>query len=187
MTITHGDNLAKSSESSRPEIELAKAEGVAYGTALKYLTSMEASDSGEREIGDYVVGYAIEEAEGLYQMTQGKLQWMEPTAYNCHIEVVVRNASDGRFLPGLQVHAKLLDNTGTKLANLVLPFLWHPWIYHYGANCKVPGEGAYKLGIHIDVPDFPRHDRVNGMRFLDPVDLEFDVKIKTGHKLSPAA
>lgn len=187
MNTTHGENLEKSDESSRPEIGLAKAQGVAYGSALKYLTSMEANDSGEREIGDYIVAYAIEDAEGLYHIQKGKLDWVEPTAYNCHIEVTVRNAADGRFLPGLSVNAKLFDTGGSKIADLVLPFLWHPWIYHYGANCKVPGDGTYKLQVHVDVPEFPRHDRVNGLRFLQPADAQFEVKIKTGRKLTDAA
>jgi len=29
---------------------------------------MEASDSGEKEIGDYIVNYAIEESAGLYHL-----------------------------------------------------------------------------------------------------------------------
>ena len=34
---------------------------------------MEASDSGEKEIGDYIVSYAIEEAAGLYHLSGGLL------------------------------------------------------------------------------------------------------------------
>lgn len=184
---THDQNLDASKESSRTEIGLAKAEGVAYGTALKYLTSMEASDSGSKDLGDYIIAYAIEEAEGLYEMTAGKLEWHEPTPYNCHIEVSVRNASDGRFLPGLTVWAEVLDRKGAIVAKGSLPFLWHPWIYHYGANCSVPEPGKYKLRIHVDPPGFPRHDRVNGKRFEHPADVEFDVRIETGQKLTSAA
>jgi hypothetical protein len=184
---TRGTNLDPSNESSRTEIGVSKAEGVAYAAALKYLTTTEASDSGDRQAGDYLIGYAIEEAEGLYHMREGKLQWVEPTEENCHIEVAVRNAGDGRFLPGLSLSAVLLDSTGREVDRFDLPFLWHPWIYHYGANRKIPEQGRYKLRIHVAVPDFPRHDRVNGKRFERPVDAEFDVEIKTGRKLSPAA
>jgi uncharacterized protein involved in high-affinity Fe2+ transport len=184
---THRDHLDASEESSRTEIGLAKAEGLAYGAALKYLIDMEASDSGSRGVGDYTVGYVIEEAEGLYYLRDGDLEWTEPTDYNCHIEVVVRSAADGRFLPGLTIGAELLNPGGASIANIALPFLWHPWIYHYGANCTVPSPGKYKLRIHIAVPDFPRHDRVNGKRFFHPTDLEFEVKIMTGRKLTSAA
>lgn len=184
---TGGENLETSDESSINEIALAKAEGAAYAAALKYLTTAEASDSGQREVGDYIVGYAMEDAEGLYQLRDGHLEWEEPREDNCHLEVAVRNASDGRFLPGLSVQASLRDPAGNLVGNYGLPFLWHPWIYHYGANCRVPAAGRYKLTIHIAVPAFPRHDRTNGCRFQQPVDVEFDVNIKTGRKLSRAA
>lgn len=187
MNHTHGTNFDASKESSHSEIALAKVEGTAYGAALKYLTSVEASDSGSQEIGDYIVAYAIEEAEGLYHMRGGQLEWHEPTDYNCHIEVAVRGAADGRFLPCLNLHAELLDSRGIQVASHPLPFLWHPWIYHYGSNSKVPSAGTYKLRIHIEAPTFPRHDRVNGKRFLEAVDVDFDVKIETGRKLTSAA
>ena len=184
---TRGDNLDPSNESSRTEIAIAKAEGVAYGSALKYLTTAEASDSGEREVGDYIVAYSIEDAEGLYEMRDGVLQWTEPLQENCHIEIAVRNASDGRFLPSLSITATVLDDKGAELQSFKVPFLWHPWVYHYGANRAIPQSGKYKLRIHIDVPTFSRHDRINGRRFEQPVDVEFDINIKTGRKLSPAA
>jgi len=185
--ITHGKTLSSSDESSLTEITLGKAEGKAYAGALLYLTKMEASDSGERQIGDYIVGYAIENAEGLYHLLNGSLEWHEPTEENCHVEIAIRGAADGRFLPGLKVRATLLDSNGRDLGTFDMPFLWHPWIYHYGRNWKVPGDGAYKLRIHVDLPDFPRHDKVNGYRFHDPIDIEFAIHIKTGQKLSKAA
>jgi hypothetical protein len=184
---TRAADLDASNESSDLEIAVAKAEGIAYAAALKYLTTTEASDSGERKIADYLVGYAIEEAEGLYHMLGGKLEWVEPTEQNCHIEVAVRNASDGRFLPGLSIAAVLLDSEAREVDRFDLPFLWHPWIYHYGANRSVARPGRYTLRIHIAPPDFPRHDRVNGKRFEQPVQIEFEINIKTGRKLSPAA
>lgn len=184
---THGGELNKSDESSRPEIVVGAGEGKAYGAALTYLSKMEASDSGEQSAGDYVVAYAIEDAEGLYHMRNGQLQWVEHQEENCHIEVAVRSAADGRFLPGLKVTATLLSADGKELGTNQLPFLWHPWIYHYGRNWSVPADGTYTLRIHIDVPEFPRHDRVNGKRFQQPVDVQFTVQIKTGRKVSKAA
>jgi Fe2+ transport protein len=184
---THGSNFDKSDESSRPEIVLGKAEGSAYGTALAYLSKMEANDSGEQTAGDYIVAYAIEDAEGLYEMRDGKLQWTEKQDENCHIEIAVRSAADGRFLPCLKVTATLADSNGKEIATQPMPFLWHPWIYHYGRNWSVPGDGEYRLRVHVDAPDFPRHDRINGRRFQEPVNLEFKLRIKTGRKVSKAA
>jgi hypothetical protein len=179
--------LKSSDESSRPEIVLGKAQGSAYGAALAYLSKIEAHDSGERSIGDYEVAYAVEDAEGLYHMRNGVLVWDSAKGENCHIEVSVRGAADGRFLPGLNIVATLADGSGKELGTHPLPFLWHPWIYHYGRNWKVPGDGNYCLRVHIDAPSFPRHDLVNGRRFQHAVDVEFSIRIKTGQKISRAA
>ncbi len=63
------------------------------------------------------------------------------------------------------------------------PFLWHRWLYHYGRNWQVPHDGRYALRVRIEPASFPRHDRVNGRRYADPVVVEFDdVHIETGHK-----
>lgn len=184
---THEGEYEVSEESTSTELIVTRAEGAAYGTALKYLTTMEASDSGEQTTGDYIIAYSIEDAEGLYHMENGQLRWHEPTQENCHIEVAVRNAADGRFLPCLSIRATLHDENGGEVGSYGLPFLWHPWVYHYGRNVIVPRDGRYRLQVHVDAPDFPRHDRVNGHRFHAPADASFDIHIKTGRKSSKAA
>ncbi len=184
---TQGERYRSSDESSRAEIVVGKAEGAAYAAALEYLSKMEASDSGEQVTGDYIVAYAVEDAEGLYHMRDGHLEWHEPQQENCHIEIAVRTAADGRFVPNLTVHATLLDSRGVEVGTYPLPFLWHPWIYHYGRNWAVPGDGKYRLRVHVAAPDFPRHDRTNGKRFQNDVTVEFQLSIKTGRKLTQAA
>ena len=58
------------------------------------------------------------------------------------------------------------------------PFIWHPWVYHYGRNWRVAEEGDYTLEISIKAPSFPRHDKKNGQRYADDVDVTFNnVKI----------
>ena len=184
---TFGGEFKTSEESSRTEIVLGKAEGSAYVAALLYLSKVEASDSGERTLGDYVVAYAVEEAEGLYQMRGGKLEFQEHPEENCHLEISVRSAADGRFLPGLRVRITVAEEGGGEVGTYDLPFLWHPWIYHYGRNLTVPSDGNYRLRVQVDAPDFPRHDRINGKRFEEPIDTEFKIRIKTGRNISRAA
>ena len=184
---THGSQTATSDESSVTELTVGKLEGKAYGAALSYLTTMEASDSGHADVQDYVVAYSFEEAEGLYHMEDGALVWHEPEEENCHIEIAVRSASDGRFVPSLSVTATLRYPDGTEVCNFDLPFLWHPWVYHYNRNCVVPEDGRYYLKVEIAPPTFPRHDRVNGKRFAEPVSVDFEVNIKTGCKQGKAA
>jgi hypothetical protein len=96
---------------------------------------MEASDSGVRTVGDYIVGYSIKDAE-VYHLRNGSLEWQEPVDENCHLEIVVRDASDGRFLPGLTMFATLHEANGSQIGSYPIPFLWHPWIYHYGRERK---------------------------------------------------
>ncbi len=158
-------------------------QGGAFQQAVDEMTRNVAHDGGEQRSGDYVVGYAVEEAEGVYVDRNGELAWQEPTDENVHVEIVVRDASDGRFLPGLSVHATLVGPDGDEIGTELQPFLWHPWLYHYGRNWHVPGDGAYTLKVRVDAPTFGRHDRRNGKRYVEPAEVEFArVQIKTGQK-----
>ena len=44
---------------------------------------------------------AVEEAEGMYVPKDGALEWQEPGDRNAHVEVAVRDAAEGRLIPGL--------------------------------------------------------------------------------------
>ncbi len=177
------EQFQPSEESNRKQISLARKQGEDFTRVVKEMTESEAHDGGKRQIGDYIVGYAVEEAEGMWTPRDGKLEWNEPQEENVHVEIVVQSAADERFLPGLSVRATLSDDKGNEIGTHEQPFLWHPWIYHYGRNWKVPGNGTYRLKVHVDPPAYPRHDRKNGNRFAEPVDVEFDsVKIETGRK-----
>lgn len=180
-TTTHHRPPAKvSAEADQEQLGLAKEQGDAYGRALAYMTNAVAR-GGQRPAGDYVVAYAVEKAEGMYDLVDGKLVWREPDDANLHIEVAVTDAADGRFIPGLTVSVTLADGADNTLGPYVQPFLWHPSLYHYGRNWTVPRDGEYTLRVHIDPPTFPRHDKVNGRRYANPVDVEFPrVRITTG-------
>jgi hypothetical protein len=60
--------------------------------------------------------------------------------------------------------------------------LWHPWIYHYGRNWEVPGEGDYTVHVRIEAPTFMRHDHENGKRYAKPVEVAFTRHIAPGQK-----
>ncbi len=98
------------------------------------------------------------------------------------MEVAVRDAADGRFIPGLEVTVTLRDQAERELGTAIQPFLWHPWLYHYGRNWQVPREGTYTVRVHIEPPTFHRHDHENGLRYTEPVDVDFDVEIQPGQK-----
>ncbi len=171
-----------SDEANQEQIRLADAQGEAFQHALNQMMRMDQS-APEKRAGDYLFGCAVEEAEGMWVPQGGKLVWQGPDNENAHIEVVVRDARDGRFLPGLDVRVTLLDSAGREHGTHAQPFLWHPWLYHYGRNWQVPGPGTYTIRVHVEPPAFPRHDKVNGKRYTDPIDVDFqNVQIKTGQK-----
>lgn len=176
--------MRSSDEANQEQLQLAREQGDAMQHAVQTMTQREAHGQA-KQAGDYLIGYAIEEAEGLYHLRDGKLQWQDPQDENVHVEVVVCDGADKRFIPYLAVYATLIDSKGQDVGTHLQPFLWHPWLFHYGRNWKVPGDGEYTLRIRVEVPDFPRHDKMNGDRYTEPVEVEFtEVQIETGQKKS---
>lgn len=106
-----------------------------------------------------------------------------PTDENYHLEISVSDSGDQRFIPYLEITATLPPETGKAVGPFEVPFVWHPGLYHYGTNIKVPGDGNYKLDVTIKPLTFMRHDEVNGKRYAKTVDVTFDkVAIKTGQE-----
>jgi hypothetical protein len=161
------------SEATAHQLDLAREQGEAYGRALSHMTHDVADAGGEKTAGDYIVGYAVEKAEGMYALDGSTLRWHDPGDTNAHLEIAVRDAADGRFVPCLEITVTMVAPDGTRLGPHRQPLLWHPMLYHYGRNWQLPADGEYRLEVHIEPPGFMRHDEVNGRRFVDPVDVEF--------------
>jgi hypothetical protein len=173
-----------SDEANQEQLRLAHEQGHILGRTVKHMILEEAQGE-ERVVGDYLIAFAVEHAEGMYHREGGRLAWHDPRGENAHIEVVVRDSADGRFIPGLAVFVTVLGPDGRELGTHQQPFVWHPWLHHYGRNWALPGDGRYSIRVAIEPPDFMRHDRVNGGRFTQPVSVVFsDVRIRTGQKLS---
>lgn len=173
-----------SDEATEEQLELAREQGTCFGKAVAMMTREEAHGE-QTEVGDLLVAYAVEEAEGMYEWVDGQLEWQNPTDENAHIEVVVRDAHDGRFLPGMDVFVSVFTEAGEEIGTHQQPFLWHPWLFHYGRNWTLPGDGIYRMAVHVKPPAFMRHDKLNGARYSKPVDIEWpEVRIETGQKRS---
>ena len=179
---TQHQTLKRSDEINNEQIKLAKRQGEAFQEAIRDMTQKEARGT-QRAAGDYIIAWASEKAEGMYVLRNDQLQWDEPQIENTHLEVAVCSLADGRFVPSLTVYATLIDQKGTQVGMHQQPFLWHPWLYHYGRNWHVPNEGPYTLRVRVEVPGFPRHDRTNGKLFDQPVEVEFsNIKLEIGQK-----
>jgi Fe2+ transport protein len=115
-------------------------------------------------------------------MSGATLAWRgEPQEENLHLEITLRDAADGRFVPGVRVPATLIAPDGEEVGTYEQPMLWHPMLYHYGRNWVVPRDGEYVLRVRVEPPRFSRHDGVNGCRFLEPASVEFvGVKVERG-------
>jgi hypothetical protein len=175
--------LVPSDEATGEELALAHEQGQVMRKALKHMLENVADDGREKQVGDYLVAYAVEKAEGMYISQKNDLSWHEAEEANLHLEISVRDAADGRFIPGLQVWATLIDDQGRTAGSNIQPFIWHPWLYHYGRNWQVPDEGPYTLHVRVEPADFPRHDKTNGKLFGEPVEVEFqDIRLELGQK-----
>jgi hypothetical protein len=181
-TETGTNTLTPSDEGDRMGLELGRAQGEALTRTLKHMTDEIAHDGGETQVGEYLIAYAVEEAEGMYEPgLDGKLEWVEPGEHNADVEIAVRDAADGRPIPSLKIMATLTAPDGSDAGTHELPLFWHPYLYHYGRNWKVPGDGVYKLHVKFDAPTFMRHDKKNGNRFAEGCEVTLDaVNIKTG-------
>ena len=166
--------MRESEEATSAQLELARRQGEAYEQALKTMATEVADTGDEARVGDYIVAVAIEGAEGMWRREDGELRWVEPTDENCHIEISVRDGADNRFIPGLDVEVTLSTDAGEQLGRYSLPFLWHPWLYHYGRNVHVPRAGRYTLHVHVAAPEFARHDPENGKRYAEAVGVTFE-------------
>jgi hypothetical protein len=169
------DGLAVESEEAKPhQHAFAQAQGKEYARAVTHMAETVAQLGGEVQAGEMIIGLAIEKAEGMYVMRDGELIWEEPGQDNAHLEVSARDATDQRFIPGLEVRVRVLDEAGGVAAQQTLPMLWHPWLYHYGANMALPEKDELTVEIEIEAPAFPRHDEKNGKRFADDVFVSFE-------------
>ncbi|MDS0283350.1 iron transporter [Haloarcula onubensis] len=163
------------------QIQQSRTEGQAYLTSATYMTETVAHDGGTTTAGDYLVGYAQEEAEPLYRLAgEGEFELVEPDDENCHLEVIVADRADHRFVPYCDVSITL-DRDGESYGPFDLSFLWHPGVYHYGANLEVPESGTYDLHVTIEPPEFHRHDETNGDRYGETVEVTFEeIAVETG-------
>jgi len=174
------------SDAAATDAELAQAQGDAYHETLAALYE-DANSGAAQPAGDYLAGYAIDYALAAWELQDGKFKYAidteESTQLNAHVEATVQEARTGRFVPGLHLLATLADGQGRPLGAQELPFEWHPWVFHYGENWRVPHSGYYRLHLHADAPSFRRYGRTAGRVFARGFDVNFDsVRVVTGAK-----
>lgn len=171
-------------EATQDGRRLAKEAGDTHERMVDYFIANVATSGAKQAAGEFIVGFAVEEAEPLYMLCAGELKLAQPPhGANAHLEVVVMDGADKRLVPVLDVHVTLTAQDGSEVGTFHLPFLWHPAVYHYGHSISVPRAGRYTAHVYINTPSFPRHDTTNGKRYTQPVEVEFTgIMIKPGSK-----
>lgn len=168
-------------EDNARKIELAEKQGKAFSEALDYMKNMD--NHAEKTVDDYIISLASEEAEGTYQLKNGKLEWHVPKKeFNTHLEIVVRDKKDQRFIPGLNIKAKVFNEKDELVVEKDCPFLWHPFLYHYGAMFEIPKEGKYTVEVSFPAPEFHRHDEIKGKRYEKGVQIRIPIEMETGRE-----
>lgn len=163
--------------------EIALEQGKAFTKALNLMKKIDSNVDAETE--EYLLTLACEEAEGMYKVQpEGDLLWNIPKkGENVHIEIVVRDKEDLRFIPQLSVYINVFDKNGNEVVSSELPFLWHPFLFHYGADVHLPEDGRYNAEVKIERPDFGRHDENKGKRYEKSIKSKFPtINITTGRK-----
>lgn len=174
------------SDAATWQTDLVQAQGDAYQQTLGVLYN-DANDGRAQPVAGYRVGYATDYALAYWEFAGGKLKYAidteESTVENAHVEATVQEARTGRFVPELRVAATLTGPQGQALGTHELPFMWHPWLFQYGENWRVPRTGYYHLRLRADAPAFRRYGRVAGRTLAHGFDVAFDsVRIVTGSK-----
>ncbi len=172
-----------SKEADRKQLRLARDQGDAFTKSLEAMRE-EAGRGKSIKVQDYMISYAEENAEGMYEWTNGQLEWRNPDFENCHLEITVQDSQDGRFIPYLDVSVSIFPSgDDEQLLTVKLPFLWHPWLFHYGTNIAIPESGNYDLLVSVSELKVNRHDHENGQRYTHPVETLFtNVPLTTGQK-----
>jgi hypothetical protein len=142
----------------------------------------EVEAGGEKVVGDYRVGYIVEDAEGWWEGEAQDLEWREPAASETnHIEILPYDKESGLLIPYMDIDLTVLDNSGNEVARQNLNFYWSEFL-HYANNFSVPEGGTYTLRAELGPPYFPRHGSEDGEGkvFDEPVTVEFEnVEINT--------
>jgi uncharacterized protein involved in high-affinity Fe2+ transport len=158
----------------REAIDLARREGNAVDGSLADLLQNHGSGSEVRS-GDYRVAAIVQSSTGHWEAQAGKLRYVHPDSGavgSVHLDVTVRDAATGRVVPGLSVRATVLNSRRKEVATYHLPFMWHPWMNHYGLNVPVPGRGAYTIRVRADAPAFRRYGSTALKKFNRPINVQ---------------
>jgi Fe2+ transport protein len=173
------DSLAAAAErlargELRQAVDLARDEGEAVDRPLTALIAGPDASGSQVRSGDYKVAVVVQQDRGYWEARNGKLSYVNPDSSvgpTVHIDVIVRDATTGRFVPGLRLRATILNSRKKEIDTYTLPFMWHPWMNHYGLTVPTPGKGRYTIRVRAEAPDFRRYGNTALKKFNRAIDV----------------
>ena len=152
---------------------IAQRQGEAYAHAVDFERAG-AAWSAQARAGEALITVTLTPPENAWLRTkEGRLVWTPPPQGTVHLRAFVADTQDGRFVPGLSVHARVFDDQGQSLGSDDLPFGLYPLTDAYGANVTLPPE-AVGLAIYIDTLTASRDgDGDADDRFNRPIRAQF--------------
>ena len=169
-------------EADAKQLELAREQGESYRKALEHMANDVAHDGGMQEAGEYLIGYAVEEAEGMYMWEDGELDWQDPEDENLHVEIAVCDALGRALRPLPEGHRHAHRPRRQRGRHARAPDALAPDALPLRAQLEGPGRRRRtRCKVRVEPPTFMRHDDVNGCRFKEPVETTFEnVKVERG-------
>ena len=165
--LAHGDG--------RDAVDLSRQEGTAVASSFLTALRGDPANGSQRRSGGYTVTVLLRRAQGVWISRDDKLVYKPPNSsvgpVN-HMEISIRDVTTGRLVPDLNVRATILESRRKEIDTYAVPFMWHPWMNHYGLNVAVPGKGSYIIRVRADAPSFRRYGSSALTKFNRPVDVE---------------
>jgi uncharacterized protein involved in high-affinity Fe2+ transport len=170
----------------RQAVAIARQEGTATDRPIAALLRGANTSGSQLSSGDYKVAVIVQPARGYWEARNGKLSYVDSNnnvGSVVHMDVIIRDATTGRLLPGLNVRATVLNSRKKEIGTYAMPFMWHPWMNHYGLDVAVPENGRYTIRVRADAPAFRRYGSTALRKFNRVIDAEFrNVRLATPKK-----
>ena len=152
----------------------SEREGGEVDRPLHELLRRPGTDGAQVRSGDYRIAVVVTRGHGYWEVHDEKLSYRQPVSRAgrvMHIDVSIRDATTGRFIPDMHVQAAIVDSRNRTIGNYELPMTWHPWFYHYGQDVEVSGSERYAIRVRAEAPAVRRYGSVALRKFNRPINV----------------
>jgi hypothetical protein len=161
-------------------MHLARLQGDAYAQAAAHVLSEASGLGAEARVGGYRIGY-IARVEAGTETLGATCEHGDVELGTVSLGVIVRDAADGRFVPGLQVAVTIMEANGSELGCHSHALLWHPVAHQYARDWTLPRVVPLRVRVSVASTPLLRRSEIYSDRLAESVEIEFaDVMIPSG-------